>query len=306
MPEPLSLGHSSPAYPPKPQPFTRHTRRSRWIWIGVAYLLASSFVLTVLMAWALARARPPAPRPFLAVGDERAWRPVRRAERALAARAAAAKKGGGGSGSGGSGGVELGGGEKASASAATKAEAATPAAPSKQQQQQRRRRRGQDAGSDQQQPQPKRADVEAGFEPVKPPPATSSGGGGGDGAAGGMPTPPQITLIWNDLRYFVPNPAAAASPAGALRRAAAGLLKRPAAAAKQQQQHGATGPSSSPAAVAPRLELLKGLSGFVRPYDLLALMGARVTFGGRAARLASGEELAGGRGQGALSVPAAG
>lgn len=32
-------------------------------------------------------------------------------------------------------------------------------------------------------------------------------------------------------------------------------------------------PASAPAAALDRVELLKGLSGFVRPYDLLALMG---------------------------------
>jgi hypothetical protein len=63
----------------------------------------------------------------------------------------------------------------------------------------------------------------------------------------------------------VPNPAAAGGTRGALRRAAARL----------QPRRGARGAAAEAAAKLPaeRLELLKGLSGYVRPYDLLALMG---------------------------------
>jgi ABC-type multidrug transport system ATPase subunit/ABC-type multidrug transport system permease subunit len=81
----------------------------------------------------------------------------------------------------------------------------------------------------------------------------------------GLPPCPPVTLVWQDLSYFVPMPAAAA----------AAKKKKRSLGLRSGSKKGAAATTTAPATATAddELQLLHSLTGFARPGDLVALMG---------------------------------
>ena len=91
----------------------------------------------------------------------------------------------------------------------------------------------------------------------------------------GLPACPAVTLVWQDLSYFVPMPAAAT--AAAKKKDKAKKKKAEGGGVGASGKHGDKLPTTNKQAAASaddsELQLLHSLTGFARPGDLVALMG---------------------------------